>query len=144
MNKFIGFAIIFLVSCNNIQQPGRETTNDNIDTLKHSDKFNGVFAGTTPCADCPGIYTIMEFSPDSSYVENLRYLERNSEFWDTGKWQIKDSVITVRYNNDSSQIRYFRIINDSTIRMLDADKNIITGALEKNYILKKKDTLLSK
>lgn len=90
--------LLFLASCNNGKQPAN-TELDDIDTLNHSDSFNGIFTGTTPCADCPGIYTVIVFSPDHDYYEYLNYLDRDAHFSDTGIWKKKDSLITISFNN---------------------------------------------
>ncbi|MBN9352279.1 MAG: copper resistance protein NlpE N-terminal domain-containing protein [Chitinophagaceae bacterium] len=136
----IACTFLFIISCKNKTQNQPAGNNENTDTLKHSDSFNGVFGGTTPCADCPGIYTIVNFSPDSSFTEYLNYLERNSHFRDSGRWIQKDSIITVTVGKES--LRYFKILNDSTVSMLDGEGKPIEGDLAKHFILVRKDTLL--
>lgn len=133
---------LIIVSCNNGDRSSNSIKSD-IDTVKHSDTFNGVFTGTTPCADCPGIYTVIGFSPDHDYFENLKYLDRDAHFADTGVWKVKDSLITVSFKNDH-QSRYFKIVNDSIVRMLDSDKKVITGPIADFFILKRKDTTIQR
>ncbi|HSV09806.1 MAG TPA: copper resistance protein NlpE [Hanamia sp.] len=129
----------FIISCNNGSQNVSEkseskTTNEN--RLEKS--FSATFSGTTPCADCPGIKTTVSFNPDSTFIENMEYLERNTSFSDTGKWRISDTIITVSFpSKKTSPERFFKIQSDSTIAMLDGDKKEIEGALEKYYVLKK-------
>ena len=131
----------FLISCNSASSPKE----DNTDTLKHSDVFNGVYNGITPCADCPGIKMEINFSPDSAFYETLEYIDRNTKFSDTGRWQKSDSIITVFFpGNSNSQNRKFKIINDSSIAMLDGEGHIITGPLKENYILKRSDTVTAR
>lgn len=106
--------------------------------------FTGVFTGTTPCADCPGIYLVTSFSSDGSYYEHMKYLERDTEGSDSGTWTRDDSLLIVKYNDSSNSLRdfYLEILNDSTIRMLDQNKNPITGSLADYFILHKKDTVI--
>lgn len=131
---------LFLSACNNSTQDNNKKSN--IDTVKHSDSFNGTFTGITPCADCPGINTAIVFFPDGAFSEHLKYMERDSDFQDSGKWIIKDSLITATYEKGNH--RYFKVISDSTIKMLDGDGNEITGSIGDHYVLKRTDTLIEK
>lgn len=129
-----------ICSCTNVVQHGKA---DSAAKPGGSASFGGVYAGMTPCADCPGIYKVAAFLPDGKYTENLKYLERNAQFADTGKWVRTDSLISVRLGKDSMPA-YYKWMNDSAIQMLDADKHPIDGPLAGFYILKKKDTVLQK
>lgn len=127
-----------LYSCNDASTSGKSDA----DTLIHSDTFNGVYSGLTPCADCPGIKMQVNFSPDSIFYETLEYLERDTKISDTGRWKKADSLVTVEFPARPEKPHLqFKIMNDSAIRILDASGNIITGPLEKHFILKKADTL---
>lgn len=129
-----------LFSCNNSspeQMPEHDT-----DTLKHSEPFNGIFTGITPCADCPGINTAVIFSPDGNFSEHLEYLERDEHFSDSGKWKMQDSVITATYNEGNK--RYFRVLSDSTVELLDGDGKEITGSIREHFLLKRTDTTIRK
>lgn len=136
------FVAGLLYSCDDAEKQAAVSTAGSTDTPK---EFSGVFTGLTPCADCPGIYTVTDFSKDQRYFESLKYLERNAQFADSGRWSwsVNDSIISVTSAKDSS-LHYYQLLNDSTIRMLDADKQPITGQLEQFYLLKKKDTLLQR
>lgn len=136
-------SVFFFAACNENTQSNE--TVDNIDTLENSEQFSGAYAGTTPCADCPGIYTVVEFSADQTYHENRKYLERDAEFLDNGKWEKVDSIITITYADTSGlEPRHFKVVDDSTIKMLDRDKQEVTTELAQYYILKRKDTSLIK
>lgn len=134
---------ILLFACNADQRsatPPDDLAHD-VDTLKQSYRFNGVFSGTIPCADCPGINTIVEFLPDQTFYERMDYIGRASTFADSGTWKQQDSIVTVSFGAQS-QNKYFGIMNDSTITMLDADKNRITGPLAHLYLLSRRDTVI--
>ncbi len=140
-------AFAFLISsCNDADGNKENKTEETpVETpAKETVSFQGIYTGTTPCADCPGIYMVSEFYPDSTYYQTMTYIDRDTKATDSGKWKLQDSVITVSFQGDNSQDRYFKVMNDSSLRMLDADKNIITGELEKYYILQKKDTTINR
>ena len=42
--------------------------------------YLGVYKGTLPAADCPGIETTLTLAPDGSYALHLKYIDRDSEF----------------------------------------------------------------
>lgn len=130
------------MGCNN-NSTVVESKSVRTDSVGQGREFGGVFTGTTPCADCPGIYTVVAFQPNGKFLENLNYFERNTQFADSGKWTINDSMITVVYKKGSNK-RYYQHMNDSLIRMLDGDRQPIQGPLEQFYILKKKDTVLQR
>lgn len=111
---------------------------DNIHNAETSLDFFGTYAGTTPCADCPGIKTEIMLNKDSSYTKSMLYLERNEgkPFIEKGKWKIKRSLITLLPNDNSVESKLF--VGENYIQLLDADGNKITGSLEKMYILHKK------
>lgn len=127
----------FFMSCNQPSSEQDEKVAD-IDTLENSEEFNGVFNGTIPCADCPGIETVLEFSPDHTFREHLTYLERNADFSAAGQWKMQDSLIAVTYADSGAQQRYYKVLNDSTIVMLDGDRKEITGPIADHYLLRRK------
>lgn len=131
---------VFFFSCKDGSDKSQTSVPD-VDTVRHSDSFNGVFTGVTPCADCPGIYTVLQFSPDMYFFEYLKYLDRDAHFADTGVWKVQDSIITVSFKNNR-QNRFYKILNDTTVKMLDSDQKGIIGPGENFYILKRKDTLI--
>jgi len=132
--------IVLFVSCND--SGSSEDTAQQIDTVTTSQHFGGTFSGITPCADCPGINTVMNFFPDSNFIEHLKYLERPATFSDTGRWQVIDSMIVT--TNNSGNKRYYRIISDSVIKILDGNGREIEGALNEKFLLKRTDTVIDK
>ncbi len=134
MKKVFPFIlVIVLFSCQNTDKK----TGNKTSTSKNTSVFNGVYSGSTPCADCPGIRLQVTFSPDSMYYETSEYLERATKISDTGRWRKSDSILTVDFaGRDPHQI-FFKIVNDTTIQMLDGTGNPITGPLAEKYLLKK-------
>lgn len=131
------FFVIALISC---QSTGNRSK-DNADNLQQPQEFSGTYHGLTPCADCPGIEMQVSFSPDSIFYETSEYLERATKFSDTGRWKKSDSLLTVDFSGRDPHQRFFKIINDSAIQMLDGSGVAITGPLAEHYILKKSDTI---
>lgn len=127
--------MIFIFSCNSDSSPSPAKNENRISTNEVS--FSGTFSGTTPCADCPGIQTTVSFKDDSTFIEQLEYLGRNTAFSDTGRWSISDSIITVSFASSNSVPRFFRIKSDTSIAQLDGDKKEIEGALADKFVLKK-------
>src|SRR6185312_12139056 len=121
--SIFSFAAFFQMSCNNGLPKVAPVSQ--MDRGLNSSGFSGTFSGTTPCADCPGIKTTVSFKTDAAFIENMEYLERNTSFSDTGKWQISDKIITVTFSSNSSPERFYLVKSDSTIAMLDADKKEI-------------------
>lgn len=124
------------MSCSNREvSPVKKELDQN--SIKNSyQNFSGKFFGEIPCADCPGIKATVNFRADSTFIENLKYIERNASFADTGKWSISGKIITVSFKNNQS---YFMVKSDSSISMLDGEKKEIEGSLADNYILKRKE-----
>lgn len=128
---------LFQISCNNNPKDLSENHTKQISKDSSSLPFAGIFFGETPCADCPGIEMTVYLNPDSTFIETLKYLEKNTSFSDTGRWNISDKIITVSFPGKNHEI-YFLVKSDSTIAMLDAEKKEIEGTLSDKYILKRK------
>ena len=135
-NCFWGLSIpvfFLLISCNNNSHPVVNETGNQIKKNKRKNP-SGNYVGITPCADCPGIKTTIYFKDDSIFIENLEYLDREASFSDTGIWKIDNKIITVSFPSHQA---YFKIISDSSIVILDAERHPIKGALAEKFILKK-------
>jgi len=134
-NCFWGLSLpvfFLLISCNNNSHNGVNETRNQI--KKKGENPSGNYVGITPCADCPGIKTTIYFKDDSIFIENLEYLDREASFSDTGVWKIDNKIITVSFTSHQS---YFKIISDSSIVILDAERHPIKGTLAEKFILKK-------
>src|SRR5262245_30759138 len=44
---------------------------------RNSLDWAGVYEGTLPCADCPGIATRVDLAPDETYILSIQYLDRD-------------------------------------------------------------------
>ncbi|HEY4539258.1 MAG TPA: copper resistance protein NlpE [Faecalibacter sp.] len=162
MRKLIlGFTIVglALVSCENKTETV-VTTDGNQDTVKvespdtlapnddsglkideHNSRlsldWNGTYHGTLPCADCEGIHTIVELHQDETFKLTQEYLNKNTKSEETGtfKWSVDGGSISF-HTKDNSKFSYK--VGEGQLIQLDQEGKEITGALAKNYILKKK------
>lgn len=98
-------------------------------------KVMGVYTGVTPCADCEGIYTRLEFIDSVTYIKSSKYLGKsNHPFFDMGEWTIQnDSVLAL--NTHGKTQRYLH--EGSSIVLLDEEGKRIRGALANYYKLAK-------
>ncbi len=97
----------------------------------------GTYTGTLPGADCPGIETTLTLSEDSTFHLRMVYIDRETSFEEEGRFfQENDTLLAVQSENGHRQ--YYRI-EQGSLRHLDGDKNVITGAIADRYVLTKKD-----
>lgn len=122
-----------------------ETTEISEDTVvvdshnsENSLDWAGIYEGTTPCADCEGIKTVLELRDDKTYALSQTYLgkpEAENEFTKTGDfvWDETGSKVLLKSENDTLQYK----VGENQLWMLDKLGNVITGDLADLYILKK-------
>ena len=105
--------------------------------------------GVLPCADCPGIDTILSLfakSPNdlahTRYVLESSYQERNNTFKETGAWTIvhgtpdnPDATVYQLKPKDSGQPTNFLRVSDNEILQLDSERRRMDSKL--NFSLKK-------
>ncbi len=96
------------------------------------------FAGTMPCADCPGIRYRLELKQDHSFTSSMTYEDRNASFEDVGTWELaNDGGVLVLHGGHNSTSK-FKLVDSDTLRQLDGDGNEIQSKL--NYDLKRSTT----
>ena len=124
---------VFLMSCTNNKDA-------KIDEKKFSDHssiksldWKGTYKGTLPCADCPGIETILTLDGNNTYQLKRTYL---------GKGEPKDEKGNFTWNSDGNRIMldsdngWYQVAENQLIH-LDRTGNKITGALASSYTLAK-------
>ncbi|WP_304582148.1 copper resistance protein NlpE [uncultured Alistipes sp.] len=104
-------------------------------TAETSLDYLGTYEGTLPAADCPGIRTTLTLNPDSTYALHMKYINRDAEFDETGIFTVKENLLTLTQLDDGSE-EYYKV-EENRLRMLDAEKQPVTGALAENYVLQK-------
>jgi uncharacterized lipoprotein NlpE involved in copper resistance len=84
--------------------------------------FAGVFGGTLPCADCPGIETTLTLKPDGSFTSRSVYRERATRLDEDGVWSVEDNrQVRLATKGPNPQVRLYAIVAYDRLRTLDAD-----------------------
>ena len=104
-------------------------------TAETSLDYLGTYEGTLPAADCPGIQTTLKLNPDSTYELHMKYIDRDAEFDEWGRFTIEANQLTL-YPDEGEPTGSYRV-EENRLRMLDAEKQPVTGALAENYVLQK-------
>lgn len=107
------------------------------DNSQTSVDWAGVYQGLLPCADCPGISTVVILNQDRTYELRTQYLERgDSIYTESGafEWNAEGSRITL---TDSDNRRFQ--VGENQIFHLDMEGNRIDGELASHYVLRKVD-----
>ncbi len=99
--------------------------------------FAGTFAGTVPCADCPGIETHLAIDADGTFELDETYQDRDSSSQTTGTWTIDADGKRLLLDPDTKDAadRRFEIVSKDEVRLLDSDGNPIASEL--NYSLRR-------
>ncbi|NGM66616.1 copper resistance protein NlpE [Sphingobacterium sp. SGR-19] len=113
-----------------------ETENpDPAHNSQNSVDWTGTYEATLPCADCPGIKTVLVLREDETFQMHSEYLERDTEFEDEGKfeWQNSGSVVHLKGKDTNVKLK----VGENILFQLDQEGNEITGDLAEHYIYKK-------
>lgn len=149
--KPVGLACLLMLSCACSQEEnppadpaGASTAQqdatpapDNAHSSRNALDWAGTYSGVTPCADCPGIRTIVTLHADGRFERSLVYLERSPEpHTESGRfeWNAAGSTVTLQQPGDADQ-QYK--VGENTLTHLDQDGNPITGELAGRYVLQK-------
>lgn len=100
--------------------------------------FPGKFAGTLPCASCPGIDTKLELMADGPFKLTETYQgEAGAPTVSEGTWTIEDGGkrLLLDPNSKSDPDRSYEIVSNDEIRLLGQDGKPVKSQL--NYSLKR-------
>ena len=112
---------------------GSETPDmEPVENVKVSD-FAGVYKGTIPAADCPGINVSLSIGRDGKFERTEEYIGKDT-FLIEGIYTIGGNVITTVSNTVVDTVHYR--VEDGALRMLDSDRKEVTGILADDYLLK--------
>ncbi len=96
--------------------------------------YSGVYKGTYPCADCPGIEATLELQKDKTFVYTTVYLEqKDGTFTHKGTYNVKENVLTI--NVDKEPVHF--LIGADKLSFMGKDLTPNTGELAGLYDLKK-------
>jgi copper homeostasis protein (lipoprotein) len=94
--------------------------------------FAGTFAGTLPCADCPGIDTRIVLNADGSYTLMETYRDKpDGKFAGDGTWTAEENGKRIRLdpNSKAQEDRLFAVKSKDELETLDkAGQPIATQA----------------
>lgn len=130
---------LIICSCNNANNS--QITDQDSNSQNPTESFWncwGIYQGTIPAADCPGIDVTLEINKDNTFQSKFVYQERNITFEDQGLYTINDNILTTIGENADTV--YYKI-TDNSLKMLDQYKNEIPDEIGKLYILKKQEHL---
>lgn len=97
-------------------------------------KLSGTYEGTLPCADCPGLHTLITFNSDGTFHMEETYLERSDKPTITnGKWVLNGDIITFTAGDYKFE---YKLISEKEIRWAPGGEEI-TGT-DLNWSLLKK------
>lgn len=139
-------ACIFITGCGNgrknktTDQQEIQVAIPDMHNARNSLDYFGTYEGTLPCADCPGIKTVITLNQDGTYKMTTEYLDKGKgeKLETTGKysWNDEGSKITLHSDPEGNHNRKY-MVQENRLLQLDLEGNIITGDLADNYILKK-------
>ena len=120
-----------LAACGNSAKTNNSTSADStatevvdIHNAETSLDYEGTYKGVFPAADCPGIETTLTLNPDKTFTLHSVYIDRDSSFDEKGTYTLEGNILTLKEE-------------ENKVRLLNDDKQEITGALAEHYILSK-------
>ncbi|CAM3316104.1 copper resistance protein NlpE [Aequorivita lipolytica] len=140
-------AAVTLVGCNNDEKKETisEENTENVESAivdihssENSLDWAGVYEGTTPCADCKGIKTVLELNEDQTFILSQTYLGGSTgenELKQTGEFIWNHAGAMIRLRTETGGFQYK--VGENQLWMLDVKGNTIEGDLADMYILKK-------
>jgi uncharacterized lipoprotein NlpE involved in copper resistance len=102
---------------------------------RNSVNWEGVYTGTIPAADGPGINVRITLNLDETYEIWYQYIDRPEEFTEKGvfTWDESGGNITLDIRDWPP---YYKV-GENILFQLDMEGNVITGSLADDYILHK-------
>lgn len=139
----MGIALIFAFgACESQRSASQKNDADTVSQALHvgdnsevSIDWEGTYHGVLPCADCPGISTVLTLDGEGKYKLETKYLEKDDNIYvEEGlfSWDPTGSDITLQ----ASDNRRFKV-GENQVFHLDQEGNRIEGDLATHYILKK-------
>ena len=110
------------------------------DNSQNSLDWQGTYYGLLPCADCPGIETVVTLNTDGTYVMTSHYKETNEgdllSYAGQFQWT-KDGSSVILNNADGNGNSRTLKVGENKLFWLDANGKAVTGDLAENYTLQK-------
>jgi copper homeostasis protein (lipoprotein) len=108
------------------------------DNSRVSLDWEGTYKGILPCADCPGIETVVTLGQDGNYSRWSRYLERDkvAPLTERGTFTWSADGRTVKLGGDASGPSQY-MVGEGRLIQLDMEGKPIVGSMAQAYILEK-------
>mgnify|MGYP001170025247 CR=1 FL=1 len=118
-----------------VSRPLEQENPDPAHNSQNSVDWMGTYEAVLPCADCPGIKTVLILREDETFEMGSEYLERDTKFEDEGtfEWQNNGSVVHLKGKDTNVKLQ----VGENVLFQLDQQGNRITGDLAEHYIYKK-------
>lgn len=142
---FTGMGIALVLAfgaCESQRSASQQNDTDKVSETLHigdnsevSVDWEGTYHGVLPCADCPGISTVLTLDGEGHYKLETKYQEKDDKvFVEEGlfNWDPTGSNITLQ----ASDNRQFKV-GENQVFQLDQDGKMIEGDLSAHYVLKK-------
>ena len=139
MKKIIILACscFLLAACGNSAKTNKSTSADSTATQTvdiHNAETSLAYKGVFPAADCPGIETTLTLNADKTFALHSVYIDRDSSFDEKGTYTLEGNILTLK--EEGGETSYYKV-EENKVRLLNDDKQEITGALAEHYILNK-------
>lgn len=143
MKKYIvvAVAVLMMFSCGGNKQTDNIQANDteavvapDMHNAENSLDYWGIYEGTLPAADCPGIKTTLTLNKDNTFTLHSEFIDReNAIFDERGSFTLDGNILTLKQDNGTNS--YYKV-EEGQIRMLDGNKQPINGPIAEHYVLK--------
>ena len=97
--------------------------------------WDGTYEAVLPCADCPGIKTIIVLNQNDTFKITSEYQDRNTKIEDSGEIMWHDNGSVVHLKGKETDIK-LKVIENGLIH-LNQDGTEITSNLKEHYQFKK-------
>lgn len=138
----IGFALLFLSACAAlpVKAPASAPTNGKAavagaHTSQNALDWAGIYKGTLPCADCPGVREMLVLYKNQTYALNTHYIDRPG-----AAFARSDSFTWVNGNTirlEGMQAPMFFRVGENQVTQLGMDGQPMTGPMAAKMVLKK-------
>jgi copper homeostasis protein (lipoprotein) len=132
MRKPLFIIILLSISLGACSSTAPAKTADNSRT---SLDWAGVYAGTIPAADGPGINVQITLRADESYSLVYNYVEKQNNATETGTFSWNEAGNTITLKNTTFP-PYYKV-GEKQLLQLDMKGNVIKSKLADLYVLKK-------
>ena len=118
-----------------VSRPLEQENPDPAHNSQNSVDWMGTYEAVLPCADCPGIKSVLVLREDETFEIRNEYLERDTESADEGTfvWEDHGSVVHLKGENTDLKLK----VGENILFQLDQEGKDITGNLAEHYRYKK-------